>query len=145
MRLIVLAHGPMLEGRTIDRDQPNPGIGGTQFTRLRLADAFAARYPQHTVEVVSDHRFRLTPAQPNLRLTLGARLEDRLAALADSDDDWIVTGPSLLLGHLHPDVLRAIGPRTIITSHLMHDTDLLPSEGAGVGLLKRLFGGEAGG
>jgi glycosyltransferase involved in cell wall biosynthesis len=124
MRLVVLVHGRMLDGKRVDRDAPNPGIGGTQFTRLRLADAFAQRFPQHRVEVVSDHDVSLTPAQPNLTVTAGVDFEDRLRALTTETDDWILTGPSMLLRAFAPRILQAVGKRTIITSHLMHDVDL---------------------
>jgi len=124
MRLVILVHGRVLDGKRVDRNAPNPGIGGTQFTRLRLADAFAQRFPQHQVEVVSDHDVTLAPDQPNLTVTTGVGFEDRLSALASETDDWILTGPSILLRRLDPTILRTVGKRTIITSHLMHDVDL---------------------
>jgi glycosyltransferase involved in cell wall biosynthesis len=128
MRLVVLVHGRMLDGKRVDRDAPNPGIGGTQFTRLRLADAFAQRFPHHQVEVVSDHDLTLAPTQPNLTVTAGVDFEDRLNALATETDGWILTGPSMLLRRLDPKILQVVGKRTIVTSHLMHDADLWAAE-----------------
>jgi glycosyltransferase involved in cell wall biosynthesis len=128
MRLVILAQVPMPEGIRVDRDAPNPGIGGTQFTRLRLADAFAKRFPHHRVEVVSDHDVTLVPDQPNLTVTAPVGFEDRLRALATETDDWILTGPSMLLRRLDPVVLQTVAKRTIITSHLMHDVDLWEAE-----------------
>lgn len=124
MRLVVLAHGPMLEGVSVDRRLPNPGIGGTQFTRLRLAQEFAARFPEHEVEVVSDQMFSLTPELPNLRMTFAVDLEGRLGVLASEGDGWVLTGPSMLLRGLRTDILRPLASRTIVTSHLMFDADL---------------------
>jgi glycosyltransferase involved in cell wall biosynthesis len=128
VRLVVLAHGSMLSGRTIQLDRPNPGIGGTQFTRIRLADEFARRFPQHTVELVSDHAFSVFDAPENLRQVTVERFEDHLVVLADDGDEWVLTGPSMLLCRLEPAVIRRVASRTIMTSHLMYDCDLWEAE-----------------
>lgn len=127
MKFIVLVHGEAVSGMQFSPDAPNPGIGGTQFTRIRLADAFARRFPLHQVEVVSEHRFEMRDAPENLAQRV-AFFDEYLAALCPADGDWIVTGPSMLLKRISPDILRRIASRTIITSHLMHDADLWDAE-----------------
>lgn len=127
MKFIVLVHGEVVSGKRISPNAPNPGIGGTQFTRIRLADAFARRFPLHQVEVVAEHRFEMRDAPENLAQRV-AFFDEYLAALCSTDNDWIVTGPSMLLKRISPDILRRIASRTIITSHLMHDADLWDAE-----------------
>jgi glycosyltransferase involved in cell wall biosynthesis len=108
-------------------DRPNPGIGGTQFTRIRLADAFARRFPEHTVDVWAEHPTEMLGAPANLRRSSGplvAFLED----LADAADDWVLTAPSMLLRKVPADILQRVARRTVITSHLMHDADLWDAE-----------------
>jgi glycosyltransferase involved in cell wall biosynthesis len=128
MKLVVLAHGASLDGVEIHRDRPNPGIGGTQFTRIRLADAFAQRFPQHSVALVSDHEFTVADAPKNLRQVTVDRFEDVLTELPSDRSDWIVTGPSMLVCRLDPSAVRAVAARTILTSHLMYDCDLWEAE-----------------
>jgi glycosyltransferase involved in cell wall biosynthesis len=128
VRLVILAHGSALADVVVRRDRPNPGIGGTQFTRIRLADAFARRFPQHTVELVSDHAFSVFDAPGNLRQVTVERFEDHLAGLASDGDEWVLTGPSMLLCRLDPAVIRRVASRTIMTSHLMYDCDLWEAE-----------------
>lgn len=127
MKFIVLVHGEAVSGMQFSLDAPNPGIGGTQFTRIRLADAFARRFPANQVEVVSEHQFEIVNAPDNLTQQVSA-FDDYLAALAATAGDWVVTGPSMLLKRISPDILRRIASRTIITSHLMHDADLWDAE-----------------
>lgn len=127
MRLVVLVHGSNLEGMAFALDRPNPGIGGTQFTRIRLADAFARRFPEHTVDLVTEQPITMVDAPTNLRV-VSAPFGPFLDALARDTDDWILTGPSMLLRRIPAPILRAVAPRTIITSHLMHDVDLWEAE-----------------
>lgn len=123
MRLVVLVHGRNLEGMSFAPDRPNPGIGGTQFTRIRLADAFARRFPEHTVEVITERPIAMLAAPPNLHVQ-STPFESFLVDLTQDVDDWVLTAPSMVLTRLPEGVLRAVAPRTIVTSHLMHDADL---------------------
>jgi glycosyltransferase involved in cell wall biosynthesis len=127
MRLVVLVHGQNLNGMTFASDRPNPGIGGTQFTRIRLADAFARRFPEHTMNLWTEQPIGIPYAPANLRLLSGP-LDAFLEDLADADDDWVLTGPSMLLRQVPADILQRVARRTIITSHLMHDADLWEAE-----------------
>lgn len=123
MRLVVLVQGENLAGMSFATDQPNPGIGGTQFTRIRLADTFAARFPEHSVDVWAEHPIAMVGVPENLRLHSGP-LDAFLDDLTTASDDWVLTGPSMLLRRVAPDLLRRVAPRTVVTSHLMHDVDL---------------------
>jgi len=127
LRLVILVHGQNLEGMIFAPDQPNPGIGGTQFTRIRLADRFAQRFREHTVDVWSERPIMMPGAPANLHLHSGP-LNVFLEDLADATDDWVLTGPSMLLRRIPADVLQRVARRTIITSHLMHDGDLWEAE-----------------
>lgn len=129
MRFVVLVHGRNLDGVEFAPNRPNPGVGGTQFTRVRLADSFARRFPEHEVEVVSDYHMKMSNAPANLTVRC-AQFEDFLRDLSSDVDDWVLTAPSMLLRQLQDDVLRAVAKRTIVTSHLMHDADLWEVERA---------------
>lgn len=128
MKLVVLAHGAMLRDVIVHRDRPNPGIGGTQFTQIRLAGAFAQRFPQHSVELIGDHEFLIEDAPANLHQVTVERFEDALTRLAEDCGDWILTAPSMLVRRLDTDAIRAVAARTILTSHLMYDCDLWEAE-----------------
>jgi glycosyltransferase involved in cell wall biosynthesis len=112
---------------TFAPDLPNPGIGGTIFTRVRLADSFARRFPEHTVDVWAERPIEMLSAPENFCLHSGP-LEVFLENLADAADDWVLTGPSMLLRKVPADILQQVARRTIITSHLMHDVDLWEAE-----------------
>jgi glycosyltransferase involved in cell wall biosynthesis len=127
VRLVILIHGRNLAGMAFAENQPNPGIGGSQFTRVRLADAFARRFPQHAVDVWAEHPIKMDAAPTNIRLHSGP-LSTFLTDLQGDADDWVLTGPSMLLCTVSPSILKRIAPRTIVTSHLMHDADLWESE-----------------
>jgi glycosyltransferase involved in cell wall biosynthesis len=127
VRLVILVHGRNLEGMSFAPDRPNPGIGGIQFTRIRLADAFARRFPEHTVDLWAQYPIVMLGAPVNLRLHSGP-LDAFLEALADAADDWVLTGPSMLLCRVPAGILAQVAHRTIVTSHLMHDADLWETE-----------------
>jgi glycosyltransferase involved in cell wall biosynthesis len=127
VRLVILVHGRNLQGMSFSPDRPNPGIGGTQFTRIRLADAFARRFPEHTVDVWAEQPITMLGAPANLQLHSGP-LGVFLEHLAVTTQGWILTGPSMLLRRVPADLLKRIASRTIITSHLMHDVDLWEAE-----------------
>lgn len=127
MRLVVLAHGKSLSGRRFSPDRANPGIGGTQFTRVRLAEAFSRRFSEHQVEIVSEYPFEMALERANLQRHC-APFEEFLGQLIHDSDDWVLTGPSMLLKTFREDILKAVAPRTICTSHLMHDQDLWDAE-----------------
>jgi glycosyltransferase involved in cell wall biosynthesis len=102
----------------------NPGIGGTEFTSIKLALLLARKYPDLDISLVSMNTINLTHESKNLENIVVDNLEDFLDVCSIKKDPFLIVSTMSIAISIKKQLLKKLSPKTIIW--LRHPFQLVP-------------------
>ena len=95
----------------------NPGIGGTEFTSIKLAIFLAQRYPDLEVLLANEKYINIIDLPENLSMSAFGNLNEFLEYISNTDDPSIVLCTMALLEKTDLAVLRKLRSKLIVWLH----------------------------
>ena len=129
MNLYIPVFKQNLAGICFSSETQNPGIGGTEFTSIKLAILLAERYTDINVFIANHYDLNLETNASNLSVGRYEGLDHFLEAMAKGDDrSYLALMTQGLLNDANPILLKRISKRIIGWLHFPYMYDKLIKE-----------------